>query len=287
MRFLYALRLLSVLFLSNLPAFAQESKPIINEAAMRFNTRGELRQMIPANVNDLRKTFYLLVEASRKGLSQDAALQYRELWQKEPDNAVLKAEYAFSHAVAVYSSPFDKQNPEQKRLQDRLNQYNQEAERCRAEALAALPNSPEVLIMTARGNFFGHPPAQSVALSEKAVKLDPKWSLAHYWLGYSLVTVYGPTNLPNKTAGLLRAVSELQQSETLDPSTKNGNILSTYIHAYNGLKQYDKALFYINRCLEVNARTGGSAKARKALLQWKAAAEKNLAAMPKTASPKP
>ena len=234
--------------------------------------------MIPANASDLRKTLYLILRADKAGLAQYAALQYRDLWQKSPESPSLKAEYAFSYTMAIYGSPLRKLSSEQTRLLTTLNQYFQESDQCRDEAWAALPKSPEVALMTAWGYLYRQPGPKCIPVSEKAVALDPQWSLAHYRLAYSLIDYYGLRKLPNKTQGLTRALSELKQAENLKPTIKHENILYDYANIYEALKQYDKSLVYINQLLEANAKNNGGDAERTLLTKWKAYDEAKLKA---------
>ena len=269
------------------PAFAQE-KTAANAPAVQFITKGELRREIPEKSANLRKTIYLILRADKAGLAQFAALQYRDLWQKNPESAVLKTEYAFSYVIAIYTSPLGKPSAEQKRFTATLNQYFAEADLCREEALAALPKSPEVILMTAWGYLYRQPGPKCISLSEKAVALAPDWSLAHYRLAYSLMTYYGLRKLPNSPQGLARALAELKQAESLKPTIKHENILYDYLHIYDALKQYDKSLVYIDQILEANARNNGGKIERDCVMKWKADDEAKLkAAGAKTASSKP
>lgn len=258
-----------------MPVKAQ-TQPVTNDT-MQFDSEAELRKMIPANTPNLRKSFYLIINAHTKKMAQIAALQYRELWKKKPNDPVLKAEYAFCYATAIASFPYEKPTAQQKSLKTKLLTYYREVSACREEALKALPQSPEVLIMTAIGDDDSwKPKSKSIALTEKAINLDPNWSYAHYWLGHSFVNHAGPYKSPRQQEYLLKALSELKTVQTLDPSVKNGNILFNYIHIYNGLGQYEKAIEYINRRLEVNAQTNGTDLERDALLQWKKTAQAKL-----------
>ncbi|MES2462325.1 MAG: hypothetical protein V4671_17190 [Armatimonadota bacterium] len=202
-------------------------------------------------------------------MAEKAAFQYQKLWEASPNNSYLKAEYAFAHAVGVWTLLYYRYTPEQQRLRNMLGSYPaaQNARRCRDESLKELPSAPEVWAMAAESKLDQGQYKEAYALAERAMKLDPEWGYAHYTFGKALSDLMSlEKNQRKKNDWARKALAELQRAEQLDPSLSKGNIQLRYASAYEQLGQFERAVECLDRRIAVNASLGGTAEQSKSLL---------------------
>lgn len=258
-------------------ASAQEStKGVVQQVPLEDVLRvpaKKIAMVLPKYSSDLRSSLRLIVHAYDVNTVEKVALSYYEFLQADKNNAKLMAEYAFAHQLSGENSNLKNISTERSQAKSKLQRYpyNQAAEVSRVKSLKLLDTSPEVLVMASAQPELAADYTQAMLLVKKAIALDPEWGYAHYRAGKLLIGLMGKELIAAKRQTIAdsyarQALQEFGNAQRLDSTISGRSVASGYAHAYCQLKQYDKALIYLNQVIVLTNKTDAS---RSGLLSWR------------------
>ncbi len=228
---------------------------------------GEISSQIKRSANNPTALYKHLTEYRDQHIDPQAALVCFDVLQKQPNNAVLKAAFAFLWFRAVH--PLSENYSDYSKKTSTLTAVialHLKADQCREDAVKKLPNSPEVLLETGIAECYQVSANYNTRLSgskhiQQAVKLAPKWADAHYWLANSLNLLEGKVyddaakkGINPKTSLYALANEELfhyNKAEELNPNLHNDCLLG-YAFAYNTLEQPIKSQQALETYIKIN-----------------------------------
>lgn len=255
------------------PGGVDKSKPVIQH----------LLTTMEAQIHSPRGLYLVLNRIHQKHLDPEGTLACQELLARHPNNPYVKSSFSYCWFRATTPLSYDyigyQKSP---LLRGVLNLWPQ-AERCRTQAITEAPNSPEVLLQTAvaQANQVGTTNkhrADAVTSLRQAVRLDPKWSDAWYWLGSCLDLYAADAYAYQKKGDNVHAITQriakeeiaaYQRSEELDPK-RHTDCLLGYAFAYGWLKDTDKQRANLEAYVKINPwflKAPGIAEWRKRLAE--------------------
>ena len=166
---------------------AQSSFAQVGRMRYPFSSRDQVIPTLQQTRGNLRETYNALICAARLGYINTAIGYYEGLMSGHEFDASAQdsAAYAFAYDLGSSVRPWDWRKDLDRGGIRRSSRAV--ALLFRDRAFAALPKSPEVLVMrafwqTAQDHDFRR---QGYFTDLQAVKLAPKWSDAYYWLAWS------------------------------------------------------------------------------------------------------
>ncbi len=239
-----------------------------------FTDKNEMEQTVRQYADNPRAAYYIIVRAHKRDLAAQAAVAYYDLMKKKASDPYLKSAFAFSHflATGLYSREFA--NEKSTKLVQQLRQQQGEASFYRDEALESKPDSPVILLETAQflaAQGLNRDKEKAVDLLRRAVKQDPKWADTHYWLGYTLSSLWTP-NRAHRIQSAKEALPHLDEAERLEPKMRPECLISR-VYAYQMLDDKPKQLQYMEAYLKVRPE----AAKKKWLANWRKSLRDDLA----------
>lgn len=239
-----------------------------------FTTKTQLRTDIMKHRRAPMETYSIIVRAAQNNLEAETAWLYRELLMKSPRDPYLQSAYAFSHFMATGAGSPQYFARQRSPLILKLAKKTDEASYFRDKAIEALPESPVIVLETARGLYFtsfGSDPRsipwmqKGLKLARKATKLDPEWGAAHYWLAEMLQSYsMNQGNASNKESLAKEALAEYHKMLELEPSRWRKHYLVGTARAYYDLQQWDKSLKNLDAYIKLRPEEG------KNVANWRA-----------------
>ena len=236
----------------------------------KFSDENAMKQAITQYVNNPRATYYIIMRAHRIGLGPLAATIYQGMLDKNPDDAYLQCDFAFSHFMATSMLSGTSLSSKTFPAIMKLRQLQMKAEYNRDAATAHMPSSPEASLEIALAlayNAHHVPNVQSRRLActyaRQAVKLAPKWADAHYWFA-RILNLRWAAEAPKGPSFVAEELAELQKAEILEPHL-HGDCMLGRAYAYQELNQMEDQL----RCLNEYISTRPSTTVGKNIFEWR------------------
>ena len=248
----------------------------------RFRNLAEMKRAVAQYSQSPRGLYYIIVRARRQGLEDNLCMLLREMREKQPDRAVLMAAYAFSQCLATgpYGSDFFK-GPNT-HLKTKLYDQMAEADFWRTASLKADSKTPEILLeagvaMIHTGSVEHSDCSKGRELLIEAIKRDPKWADAHYWLGKCYEQMEGDAWCNRKykesTQYARLGIIELEKAQRMEPQFHT-SCLSPLISCYHQAQQWNKLLATIDEYVKITP-DDGKGKIRGGLAQGSAGASES------------
>jgi len=198
----YYLAIKTIVLVVLIGAIAWSAPKVV--ALWNFKSEPEMKQVVPVYVNNTKATYYVINRAYHQHIVGQAALQYRDMLDKDRDNGYLQAAYAFSQFMAAGPVSGDYFKYEPGPVIHKLKGQQMDADFYRSESVKNKPNNAGVLLEAGIAQYQVSSRYESQLKSEewlgKAVQLAPDWAEAHYWYGTFLehLWTYSTTALGGK-----------------------------------------------------------------------------------------
>lgn len=237
-----------------------------------FKDKNEMEQTVRQYADNPRATYYIITRAHKRNLAAQAAVVYRKMLEKQPHDPYLQSAYAFSHfmATGVHSREFT--NEKASVAVRQLRKQTMDAAYYREEALKSKPDSSVILVESALFlSADGQDRAKAVELLRRAVKRNPKWADAQYWLGNTLCAWWSQQRQHREEIGK-EALVHLREAERLEPKLRPECLISS-VYAYQALGDKPKQLQYMEAYLKARPE----ATKEEWLVKWRKSLKDDLA----------
>ena len=210
-----------------------------------FTNENEMEQTVRAYADNPRATYYVIMRAHQRNLAAQTAVVYYDLLQKNPYDPYLQSAFAYSHFVATNIFARESMNGKSAPFVYKLQKQATEAKYYREEAIKKKPDSPVILLETAQVLFYEPGKrGEAIELLKRAVKEDPKWADAQYWLGRYLGS-YWLQDRENREALGQASLLHLREAERLQPEL-HPECLIGQAYAYQALDDVAKQIEYLD-----------------------------------------
>ena len=209
-----------------------------------FTTENEMEETARTHADNPRATYYVIMRAHKRGMASQTAVVYHELLQKNPYDPYLQSAFAYSHFMATNIFAREFMNDKSAPFVYKLQKMATEAQYYREEAIKKKPDSPVILLETAQSRFYEPGKSkEAIDLLQRAVKEDPKWADAQYWLGHYLSS-YWLQDREHREAIGKESLLHLQEAEKLQPEL-HPECLIGRVYAYQALDDTAKQVEYL------------------------------------------